>query len=101
MPYYVEDGNYQKEEKAVTLTKKEAAKVFVDVYGGSDYAELKGIYRAPFKDVAVSDDYVGYIAIAKALGFASADKNGNYSPDKVLTRAQAMQMIYDYIKRLK
>ena len=101
VPYYVEDGNYQKEEKAVTLTKKEAAKVFVDVYGGSDYAELKGIYRAPFKDVAVSDDYVGYIAIAKALGFASADKNGNYSPNKVLTRAQAMQMIYDYIKRLK
>lgn len=101
VPYYVEDGNYQKEEKAVTLTKKEAAKVFVDVYGGSDYAELKGIYRAPFKDVAVSDDYVGYIAIAKALGFAGADKNGNYSPNKVLTRAQAMQMIYDYIKRLK
>lgn len=101
VPYYVEDGNYQKEEKAVTLTKKEAAKVFVDVYGGSDYAELKGIYRAPFKDVVVSDDYVGYIAIAKALGFAGADKNGNYSPNKVLTRAQAMQMIYDYIKRLK
>lgn len=101
VPYYIEDGNYQKEEKAVTLTKKEAAKVFVNVYGGSDYAELKGIYRAPFKDVAVSDDYVGYIAIAKALGFASADKNGNYSPNKVLTRAQAMQMIYDYIERLK
>lgn len=101
VPYYIECGDYQKEEKAVTLTKKEAAKVFVNVYGGSDYAELKGIYRAPFKDVAVSDDYVGYIAIAKALGFASADKNGNYSPDKVLTRAQAMQMIYDYIERLK
>lgn len=101
VPYYVEDGNYQKEEEAVTLTKKEAAKVFVNVYGGSDYAELKGIYRAPFKDVAANDEYVGYIAIAKALGFASADKNGNYSPNKVLTRAQAMQMIYDYIKRLK
>lgn len=101
VPYYIECGDYQKEEKAVTLTKKEAAKVFVNVYGGSDYAELKGIYRAPFKDVAVSDDYVGYIAIAKALGFASADKNGNYSPNKVLTRAQAMQMIYDYIERLK
>lgn len=101
VPYYIECGDYQKEEKAVTLTKKEAAKVFVNVYGGSDYAELKGIYRAPFKDVAATDDYVGYIAIAKALGFASADKNGNYSPDKVLTRAQAMQMIYDYIERLK
>lgn len=101
VPYYIECGDYQKEEKAVTLTKKEAAKVFVNVYGGSDYAELKGIYRAPFKDVAATDDYVGYIAIAKALGFASADKNGNYSPNKVLTRAQAMQMIYDYIERLK
>lgn len=101
VPYYVECGDYQKEEKAVTLTKKEAAKVFVDVYGGSDYAQLKGIYRAPFKDVAATDEYVGYIAIAKALGFASADANGNYSPNKVLTRAQAMQMIYDYIERLK
>lgn len=101
VPYYIECGDYQKEEKAVTLTKKEAAKVFVNVYGGSDYAELKGIYRAPFKDVAATDEYVGYIAIAKALGFASADKNGNYSPNKVLTRAQAMQMIYDYIERLK
>ncbi|MGN0599112.1 MAG: S-layer homology domain-containing protein [Oscillospiraceae bacterium] len=101
VPYYIECGDYQKEEKAVTLTRKEAAKVFVDVYGGSDYANLKGIYRAPFNDVATTDEYVGYIAIAKALGFASADSKGNYTPNKTLTRAQAMQMVYDYIKRLK
>lgn len=101
VPYYIECGDYKKEEEAKTLTKKEAAKVFVDSYGGADFAALKGIYRAPFKDVAASDEYVGYIAIAKALGFASADGNGNYSPNKALTRAQAMQMIYDYIKRLK
>lgn len=101
VPYYIECGDYKKEEEAKTLTKKEAAKVFVDSYGGADFAALKGIYRAPFKDVAASDEYVGYIAIAKALGFASADGNGNYSPNKVLTRAQALQMIYDYIKRLK
>lgn len=101
VPYYISNGNYKNEEKAITLTKKEAAKVFVDCYGGSGYAELKGIYRAPFKDVASSDEYVGYIAIAKALGFAAADKDGNYSPDKKLTRAEAMQMVYDYILRLK
>lgn len=101
VPYYIECGDYKKEETEKILTKKEAAKVFVDIYGGSDYAELKGIYRAPFSDVAATDEYAGYIAIAKALGFASADSNGNFSPDKALTRAQAMQMIYDYIKRLK
>lgn len=100
VPYYIKNGNYNKDEKAVNLTKKEAAKVFVDVYGGSDYAKLKGIYRSPFNDVKSSDEYVGYIAIAKALGFASGDSKGNYSPDKALTRAEAMQMIYDYIKRL-
>lgn len=100
VPYYVKNGNYNKDEKAVKLTKKEAAKVFVDVYGGSDYAKLKGIYRSPFNDVKSSDEYVGYIAIAKALGFASGDSKGNYSPDKTLTRAEAMQMIYDYIKGL-
>lgn len=101
VPYYIDQGGYKQEEEAKILTRKEAAKVFVDCYGGSDYAMLKGIYRAPFKDVATTDEYVGYIAIAKALGFASGDSNGNYSPDKELTRAQAMQMIYDYIKRLK
>lgn len=101
VPYYINDGGYQQEEDAKILNRKEAAKVFVDCYGGSDYAMLKGIYRAPFKDVATTDEYVGYIAIAKALGFASGDSNGNYSPNKALTRAQAMQMIYDYIKRLK
>lgn len=100
VPYYVKNGNYNEDEKAVKLTKKEAAKVFVDVYGGSDYAKLKGIYRSPFNDVKSSDEYVGFIAIAKALGFASGDSKGNYSPDKVLTRAEAMQMIYDYIKGL-
>lgn len=100
VPYYIKNGNYQKDEKAVNLTKKEAAKVFVDVYGGSDYAKLKGIYRSPFNDVKSSDEYVGFIAIAKALGFASGDSKGNYSPDKALTRAEAMQMIYDYIKGL-
>lgn len=100
VPYYVKNGNYNEDEKAVKLTKKEAAKVFVDVYGGSDYAKLKGIYRSPFNDVKSSDEYVGYIAIAKALGFASGDSKGNYSPDKALTRAEAMQLIYDYIKGL-
>lgn len=101
VPYYIECGDYKKEEEAKTLTRKEAAKVFVEIYGGADFAELKGIYRAPFNDVATADEYVGYIAIAKALGFASADSKGNYSPNKVLTRAQAMQLVYDYIKRLK
>lgn len=101
VPYYIECGNYKQEEFEKTLTRKEAAKVFVDIYGGSDYAELKGIYRSPFTDVATSDEYVGYIAIAKALGFASADSNGNYNPDKTVTRAQAMQLLYNYIKRLK
>ncbi|MGN0553456.1 MAG: S-layer homology domain-containing protein [Oscillospiraceae bacterium] len=101
VPYYIECGDYNKEDAEKTLTSKEAAKVFVDIYGGSDYAELKGIYRSPFKDVPTSDEYVGYIAIAKALGFATADSSGNYNPDKTLTRAQAMQMLYNYIKNLK
>ncbi|MGN1136428.1 MAG: S-layer homology domain-containing protein [Oscillospiraceae bacterium] len=101
VPYYIASGNYKQEEAEKTLTRKEAAKVFVDIYGGADYAELKGIYRSPFTDVPTSDEYVGYIAIAKALGFASADSNGNYNPDKTVTRAQAMQLLYNYIKRLK
>lgn len=89
-----------KEEDAVTLTNAGAAKCFVDTINGSDYAELKGIFKSPYSDVPETSKNVGYIAIAKAMGFMDKG-NGKFDPSHKLTRAEAMQIIYDYIVNRK
>lgn len=83
------------EEGSKAITRKEAAKLFTDNLGLSDAAKLKGIFKSPFSDVSEDDEYVGYIAIASASGFMSGGTE--FKPDKKISRAQAMQMIYDYI----
>ncbi len=90
-------GRYSSSEnEKSSITNKEAAQIFVDIMGGTKFAELKGIYKAPFDDVKATDEYAGYIAIAKAMGFMNGT-NGKFEPDKKISRAKAMQMIYDYI----
>lgn len=84
------------EDEKSSITNKEAAKIFVDVMGGTKFAELKGIFKAPFDDVKSTDEYAGYIAIAKAMGFMNGT-NGKFEPDKKISRAKAMQIIYEYI----
>lgn len=80
------------------LTKANAAKEFVLCAGGKDFAEIKGIYKSPFKDVAPTRDDLGYIAIAYGMGAVKADSSGNFNPEGKLTRGYAMYMIYNYLK---
>jgi len=83
--------------KKTSITKAQAAKMFVIAMGGSDYAELKGIYKVPFKDVLSSREDIGYIAIAYANNFAYVDSKGNFNPDSKVTRGMAMYLIYRYL----
>jgi hypothetical protein len=83
--------------KKTSITKAEAAKMFVTSMGGSDYANLKGIYKVPFKDVPASREDIGYIAIAYANNFAYVDSKGNFNPDSKVTRGMAMYLIYRYL----
>ncbi|MDR0991612.1 MAG: S-layer homology domain-containing protein [Ruminococcus sp.] len=79
-----------------TLTKADAAKIYVEATGGEEYAKLKGIYKAPYADVPEDHAYVGYIAIAKAEGVF--ESGGNFNPGSSLTRGDAIVMIYEMVK---
>ncbi|MBQ2823847.1 MAG: S-layer homology domain-containing protein [Oscillospiraceae bacterium] len=97
VPYTINEA--KKENKGVVLTRALAAKAFVTAAGGEEFAKLKGIYASPYSDVSAKHEYVGYIAIAKAMGLIDPTLK-KYSPDSKVTRGEAMQFIYDYILRL-
>ncbi len=82
------------------VTNSLTARAFVETIGGAEFAKLSGIYKSPFTDVKSDNEYIGYIAIAKAMGFAKGT-NGKFYPDHMLTRAEAMQLVYDYVKSLQ
>ena len=64
--------------------------------GIDKYASIKGIYVSPFNDVT---EYVGHIAILNGLGIVSGDGNGNFNPNGILKRADAMILIYNYLTK--
>lgn len=93
-----EDVDYdaQKAARQKPATRTDAAVMFTEIYDRDGLAKLKDIYKTPFSDVKSSDENIGYIAIAYAKGFISKG-DGKFNGEKQLTRAEAMQMIYDYL----
>lgn len=87
-------------KKPAGLTRTEAAVIFSGRFDNGGILKLKGIYKTPFSDVKSSDENAGYIAVAYAKGFIPKG-NGKFGGSKTITRAEAMQMIYDYIKSNK
>ena len=83
-----------KESKYVTRT--DAAVMFTQSSGFGKVSELKGIFKTPFSDVKSNDENIGSIAVAYSMGFIKGD-SGTFNGTKKITRAEAMQMIYDYI----
>ncbi|MDE5993177.1 MAG: S-layer homology domain-containing protein, partial [Oscillospiraceae bacterium] len=81
-------------------TRREAAVMFANIYDNNGIADLKGIYRSFYSDVKSSDENAGHIAIAYAKGFFGKTADGQFHGDKVITRAEAMQLVYDYLKLL-
>lgn len=93
-PVEGKDAAAKKESKYVTRT--DAAKIFTQSSGFGKVSELKGIFKTPFSDVKSNDENIGSIAVAYSMGFIKGD-NGKFDGTKKITRAEAMQMIYDYI----
>jgi hypothetical protein len=79
------------------LTRAAAARILVQALGLAPAAELKGIYKTPFADVSDARSDIGSIALAYALGAFKADGEGRFRPDSDMTRADAMQTLYDYV----
>ncbi len=87
----------EKKDRAET-TREEAAVIFAKMYDPNGLGELKGIYKSPFGDVKSTDENAGYIAIAYAKGFISKPADGKLNGGHKITRAEAVQMLYDYLK---
>lgn len=80
------------------LTKAGAAKQFVLAKNGKQFAELKGIYVSPFKDVSADRSDLGYISLAYGMGVIKGDSKGCFNPDSKVTRGYAMYLICNYIE---
>ncbi len=78
------------------LTRENAAIYMIRVMGLEEVAKLNSIYKPVFKDVSQN---VGYISILGAMGVFNGDENDNFNPDKKLTRADALILIYNYLSR--
>lgn len=98
-PYYATNKSGNEEalkEGSDETTMKEAAAMFGQMYLDEDIASLSGVFKSPFRDVPENDPDVGYIAVAKAKSFVKGTKIGNDN----ITRAEAIQMVYDYLTEL-
>ena len=93
-----EESGTEKETSANSkyITRTEAAVIFTNNCGFGNYTELKGIFKTPFSDVKSNDENIGAIAIAYAKGFLKGE-DGKFNGSRNITRAEAAQIIYDYI----
>lgn len=78
------------------LTRQFAAKILTNRVISEECAELPGVFKSPFSDVKETSKYLGYIAIANALGYMTG-KDGKFYPSQKITRGEALVMIYERI----
>ncbi|MGN0587875.1 MAG: S-layer homology domain-containing protein [Oscillospiraceae bacterium] len=90
--------SYIEQHEGRELTNINAAKLYTMAVGGQDIAQLKGIFKQVFTDVPLTDENAGYAAIAKGAGFMTGS-GGKLDPDHKVTRAEAIQIIYDFIDK--
>lgn len=94
------EADFSDEEKAEVknppITRTDAAVLFTQKYDSNNVAALEGIFKTPFSDVKSNDENIGAIAIAYAKGFIPKG-DGKFNGSKQVTRAEAVQMIYDYL----
>lgn len=76
------------------LTREVAAVLLIRAMGYEEVAKLQNIYLCPFQDVTENK---GYVCILGAMGVFHGDGKGNFLPDKLLTRADAAIVLYNYL----
>lgn len=85
------------EDRAVT--RGELVKLILDAAGYGRIAALEGIFRCDFadaNDIGAAD--MGYAALAQGLGLVNGGSGGVYAPARQATRAEAVAMLYQYMK---
>ena len=86
------------ENSGETLTRVQAVRDIIDAAGYSKVARLTDIYVSDFADNSELDrEDVGFIAIARGLGFIQGDMQ-LFRPYDALTRAEAVTMLFNFLK---
>jgi len=88
-----------KKDKAET-TREEAAVMFTQIYDTEGISKLTGIFKTPYSDVKSNSENIGSIAIAYAKGFFQKTADGKFNGSHKVTRAEAMQLVYDYLVKI-
>lgn len=82
------------------VRREEAAKFIVRTLGYGKAAILEDIFDSRFNDKKdISQGLHGYVAIARALRVVSGDENGNFNPQRNVTRAESAIMLYNFLSR--
>lgn len=76
------------------ITRLEAARLMIKIMELEDTAGLD-IYKPMFKDITENE---GYTSILAGMGIFSGDGSGCFNPNVTLTRADALILIYNYLK---
>jgi len=81
------------------VTRQEAARFVVRHMGLQRAAQDGSIFINPFADV-VSDNFLGYAALARALRIMTGDPAGNFNGHENLNRAQAAVVIHNLLRAM-
>ncbi|MCK9479595.1 MAG: S-layer homology domain-containing protein [Firmicutes bacterium] len=98
--YLIREGIMDESEKNPdgTITRENAVKYVMRYLGYKKFAEIPGIFKTDFADAdEISPDLLGYAAIAKGLGVVNGN-DGNFMPKDILTKGEAVVIIYNCIK---
>ncbi len=80
-----------------SITRIEAAQYIIRALGIEEYAKLPGTFVSKFSDV--SEEYAGVTAILSGMKVISGNEAGLFNPDGVLSRADALVIVYNYLSR--
>lgn len=81
------------------ITREELAQLFIDKLGLTKMAAISSIYKTGFEDESsINEKYFGAVALAKGLGIIKADTLNRFNPSFRVTRAEAVDMIIEYIR---
>lgn len=95
--YAVSVENAENIDVNAPLTREVAAKYITADMGADRIAEHSEIFIYPFNDSeAVSEGFIGHIAVCFAEKVFAGDNFGNFNPKKQMTRAEAAAVIYNY-----
>lgn len=81
------------------VTRGGLVKALLDAAGYEKIAAIPGIFRCDYADAAsITAQDMGYAALAQGLGLVKGGDQGEYAATRAATRAEAVAMLYQYMK---